>query len=119
MRKSYLSILVIVFIFILTSCAGNGGEKVDGDGKDGGEEEAEVPIVMSDEIINDIIQSIPSPLEITTLIQEGGAIYNRDEMNDDDNVSQYATNFKKAVNLGIYGTDLGYANIYGKESGCY
>ncbi|MFT5617518.1 MAG: hypothetical protein ACI85I_000741 [Arenicella sp.] len=115
MRKSYLSILAIVFVFILTGCAGDGGKDVKGDGNDGGGEEPEVPIVMSDEIINDIIQSIPSPLEITTLIQEGGAIYNRDEMNDDDAVSKYTTNFKKALNLGVYGTDLGYANIYGKN----
>lgn len=116
MRKSYLSIFAIVFIFILTGCSGNSGAQVDeGEGKDGNKEDTEVPIVMSDEIINDIIQSIPSPLEITTLIQEGGAIYNRDEMNDDDAVSRYNTNFKKALNLGVYGTDLGYANIYGKN----
>jgi hypothetical protein len=70
-------------------------------------------IVMSDEIINDIIQSIPSPLEITMLIKKDN-VYNRDYLNDSDNVSRYTTNFKKALNLGVYGTDLGYANIYGQ-----
>jgi hypothetical protein len=115
MRKSYLSIFAIVFVFILIGCAGNGGKDIEGEDINDGGEEPEVPIVMSDEIINDIIQSIPSPLEITTLIQEGGAIYNRDEMNDDDAVSRYTTNFKKALNLGVYGTDLGYANIYKKN----
>src|SRR5690606_27992983 len=29
-----------------------------------------------------------------------------------DNSSRYNTNFKRALNLGIYGTDLGYTNIY-------
>jgi hypothetical protein len=69
--------------------------------------------VMSDEIINDIIQSIPSPLEITMLIKEG-SVYNREYLNGSEKVSEYTTNYKRSLNLGVYGTDLGYANIYGK-----
>jgi hypothetical protein len=33
-------------------------------------------------------------------------------LNSPDNKSKYNSNFAKALNLGIYGTDLGYANIY-------
>ena len=50
-------------------------------------------------------------MEITMLIKEGGAVYDKQELNDHNNVSNYTTNFKKALNLGVYGTDLGYANI--------
>jgi hypothetical protein len=33
-------------------------------------------------------------------------------LNSADNTSKYNSNYKKALNLGIYGTDLGYTNIY-------
>ena len=113
MKNLYL--VFFAALLMLAGCNGN-QEGTDGpDGPDGGVNNGQDTnvIVMSDEIINDIIQSIPSPLEITTLIQDGGAIYNRDDLNDPDNASQYSTNFKKAINLGVYGTDLGFANIYG------
>ncbi|PWJ44693.1 hypothetical protein [Sediminitomix flava] len=66
------------------------------------------------DIINEVLQSIPSPLEISSLIKDENAIYNRSTLSVASNVSRYNTQFKKALNLGIYGTDLGYSNIYGK-----
>ncbi|MTI21027.1 hypothetical protein E1176_08345 [Fulvivirga sp. RKSG066] len=33
-------------------------------------------------------------------------------LNSPDNISKYNSNYRKALNLGIYGTDLGYTNIY-------
>ena len=33
-------------------------------------------------------------------------------LNPADNVSNYNTNFQEAINIGIYGTDLGYLNMY-------
>lgn len=70
---------------------------------------------VSDELINDIIQQIPSPLEISVLLKESGKTYNASFLNSTDNVSSYNTNYKKALNMGVYGTDLGYTNIYGQN----
>ncbi len=67
---------------------------------------------ISEEVISDIIQQIPSPLEISTLLKEEGSKYDKSFLNNPKNTSQYNSNYKKALNLGIYGTDLGYANIY-------
>jgi hypothetical protein len=67
---------------------------------------------LSEEVIADIIQQIPSPLEISYLLKDAGTRYDAGMLNNPDNVSKYNSNFKKALNLGIYGTDLGYANIY-------
>ncbi|MCH8316933.1 MAG: hypothetical protein IIA88_00310 [Bacteroidetes bacterium] len=33
-------------------------------------------------------------------------------LNPTENIKNYNTNFKKAINLGIYGADLGYINLY-------
>jgi hypothetical protein len=67
---------------------------------------------ISEEVIGDILNSIPSPLEISVLLKESGKQYNVSYLNPVDNTSKYNSNFKKALNLGIYGTDLGYTNIY-------
>lgn len=68
--------------------------------------------VISDEVLESILQQIPSPLEISVLLKESGTNYNEGFLNSTDNISAYNSNFKKAINLGIYGTDLGYTNIY-------
>jgi len=67
---------------------------------------------ISEEVISDIIQSIPSPLEISVLLKESGTKYNSAILNTPDNTSKYNSNYSKALNLGIFGTDLGYTNIY-------
>lgn len=61
-----------------------------------------------------IIQQIPSPLEISNLIRESGAKYNENILNDVGNADDYTNKYTQAVNLGVYGTDLGYINIYSK-----
>jgi len=68
--------------------------------------------MISDQVIADIIQQVPSPLEISYLLKDAGTQYDFDMLNSPDNSSNYNSNFNKAINLGIYGTDLGYANIY-------
>jgi hypothetical protein len=67
---------------------------------------------ISEGVIGDILQRIPSPLEISVLIKESGKKYNSAYLNSPDNISKYNSNYKKALNLGVYGTDLGYTNIY-------
>lgn len=67
---------------------------------------------ISQDVISDIIQQIPSPLEISVLLKKAQTKYNKDYLNNPDNITQYNSNYKKALNLGIYGTDLGYTNIY-------
>lgn len=77
----------------------------------------EVAAPVNDDIVHSILQSIPSPLELSVLIKNTkGADYNTKDLNDPKADSRYNTNFKKALNLGIYSADLGYANIYGKTT---
>jgi hypothetical protein len=68
--------------------------------------------VISEAALAEILQQIPSPLEISVLLKESGKKYNPGYLNSPDNLSRYNSNFKRALNLGIYGTDLGYTNIY-------
>ena len=67
---------------------------------------------INEQVIGSILEQIPSPLEISVLLKESGTKYNAAILNSPDNQSKYNNNFRKALNLGIYGTDLGYTNIY-------
>ena len=67
---------------------------------------------ISEGVIGDILGRIPSPLEISVLLKESGKKYNGGYLNSPESVSNYNSNYKKALNLGVYGTDLGYTNIY-------
>lgn len=67
---------------------------------------------LNQEMINTILQQIPAPLEISMMLKESGVKYDASLLNSHENSPNYNTNFQKAFNLGIYGTDLGYTNIY-------
>lgn len=59
-----------------------------------------------------VFQTVPSPLETASIFQDAGSSYNSGITNPVENVSNYATTTKMALNLGVYGADLSYANIF-------
>lgn len=67
---------------------------------------------LHEQDVKDLLQRIPSPLEIAVLLKEVGSKYDPEMLNSSENYSRFNSTFKKAINLGIYGTDLGYTNIY-------
>jgi hypothetical protein len=67
------------------------------------------------DIISGILQSIPSPLEISQLIKEVSSDYSVSFLNASTSVSNYNTSYRQALNLGVYSTDLGYCNLYNKN----
>lgn len=62
------------------------------------------------------IFSIPSPMQTAMLLKEVNATFREANLNSLDNVEFYSTETQKALNLGIYGTDLGYLGIYKQNS---
>ncbi len=103
---------MLLITAILTAC-GSGGQKTDEQALiETFDSTKTVGPTISEAVIGDILQQIPSPLEISVLLKESGKKYNVSYLNSADNLSKYNSNYKKALNLGIYGTDLGYTNIY-------
>lgn len=122
MQQFTMKNLYLLVLLALTTLAGCGGSPDEGQpqGEDttkteGTQQEQQTEPVekLGDQVISEIIKSIPNPLEVAFLIKEIGTDYQREDLNDPKAVDNYTTNYKKALNLGIYSTDLGYANIYG------
>ena len=67
-------------------------------------------------IIDDLVQNVSSPIEMAALIKNEGLPFSKDYLSNPDNVDNFNTAFEKALNLGVYGADLGYMNIYDKTS---
>lgn len=55
---------------------------------------------------------MPSPYQAAFLIKKHGIPFDESLPNKTENSKRYTTAFKKALNLGIYGTNLSYLNIY-------
>ncbi len=115
MKKLLLLSSVFCVSLYFISCSGNDAEdtlKTDASKKPDTTDLTAVNI--SEEAITDIIQSIPTPLEISSLIKEAGANYDANILSSSSNVSRYNSNYDVAFNIGVYSADLGYINIYEK-----
>lgn len=84
-------------------------KKDDGGGEGVSEVDSSATKLMS---IGGNMFSIPSPIQTALLIEKSGAQYSKGYLNDAKKVTTYATNFQKALNLGVYGADVGYVTIY-------
>lgn len=56
--------------------------------------------------------SIPSPIQTAFLLKDVGTDYQSDLLNPANKSGSYTTTYDKALALGIYGADLGYATIF-------
>lgn len=110
------SLLPIFLAGFVISC---GGDEIvvdseDGDGTDIDVISNHVLDSMSslNTAINGKMFSIPSPIQMATLIKSKVGVFNENMLTNPENVSSFTTNFKRAINMGVYGADLGYATIY-------
>lgn len=67
------------------------------------------------EIIEELFHSIPPPVELSSLLKESGYTYNLSYLNSLENAENYTITEQKALNLGVYGTDIGYIHIYEQQ----
>lgn len=63
-----------------------------------------------------ITQNMSYPIEMATLIKESGVDFSMKYLCPTDVIDNYISNFDMALGLGFMGADLGYLNIYEKQS---
>lgn len=107
--KSSLSLLLI---FLLWSCNSNKTTNEDEFNTISQADTSGQINEATSELANEVIKSIPPPVEMSSIIKNSGADYSSEILNPSSSYENYNTNFLKAINLGVYGADLGYINIY-------
>jgi len=105
--------IITSFIFFLSACSSDSTDESDQLDGDQAVEEAE-PIEEENKVKKSgkVFYTIPSPLELTSIIKKAGAAYDNTLCNSVDNLSNYHTQTSMALNLGIYGADLSYSSIF-------
>lgn len=66
----------------------------------------------SNYVKNIVLYNIPSPIETFTILKMSGPSFDKSLMNPVANLSKYASNYAKALNLGVYSTDLSFCFLY-------
>jgi hypothetical protein len=108
--KSLNYLLISTLFLFIYSCEG-----VD---TDGAEAAADVELVEEDNnpdgagASTKVEYILPSPMEIAGLIKSTGISYEEGIMNPTSKVDGYNDNYKKAINLGVYGADLGLILVF-------
>ena len=109
----YISFLFISVI-IIASCS-NTSEKVKKKGNEKQDNQYSTHLIDTSTVFlkyNNTLFTLPSPYQATFSIKNNDIEFHKSLLNPAGNVSNYTTNFQQALNIGIYGTDLGYLNVY-------
>lgn len=109
-----LVIIVASLGLLLSGCVSDGGG---GDLSDAIDSIATGPVGLQTESpLGEIVANISSPVETAALIKRLNVPFDKSLLIPTDVTSHFNTNFQKALGLGLYGTDLGYLNMYEKTS---
>jgi hypothetical protein len=101
-----LAAVMVIAFASMTACSPNEG--------DGGD--VDTPLQETIDVNNFKVKGqnfmMPSPMQIASMIQKSGSNYNKGMLNPVANTSKYTESMKQALNLGVYGADLGYITMY-------
>lgn len=61
---------------------------------------------------------LPSPIEISLLINKSGVHFQEDLLNSSENLPGYSTSTSRSIALGVYCADLSYASLNGQYQTC-
>lgn len=107
-----LSPLVVIAIAVLSLVACKGGNKT-ADADQLAADSLNKELLASD--IKEVLYPLPTPFEMTKMLNDIGAKYTAKNLNSTANIEKYYTEQNKAINLGIYGADLAYASTYQQQ----
>jgi hypothetical protein len=110
-KKFMLNKKTLIAVAVVALFAACGGDKEKADGK---EDLVEVPDTIKTTVVNvgGELFSVPSPIQTALLIQKSGVTYDKTILHTASKVNTYSTDYLRALNLGIYGADLGYVSLY-------
>jgi hypothetical protein len=108
--------LLLLSLTLLTNCSTKTNESE--------EDEAEEVVVelgstkkvsISKEVINQMLQMLPKPIEIANIITNSKIGFSKEALLPADAHNNYNDNYYQAMGFGAYGVDLGYINLNNKS----
>ena len=108
--------VLLLSLAIITSCQSKKGKLSETDIDTPDSLEIAADLQISEEAMDEIVQNVSSPIEMSALIKELGVPFSVNYLATTDYVDKYNTSFQMAYSLGIFGADLGYLNIYDKNT---
>lgn len=103
--------IVIAVLLIITGCNNNNSSKQEKNKIDE-EIDSEVNIENDLQKAKQVFYSLPSPIETVMLLKRAEASFNPNLLNPTENAVNYTTTAQKALNFGVYGTDISYTNLF-------
>lgn len=111
MNKFSLILAIVAAAFMLYSCNGDPS----GNDVDPVDTLVDVDATLDDvEIAQGVTFKLPSPVELYLFLWEEDAKFNKESMNSIENVNKYFTTPQKALNFGVYASDLAYCTVFGQ-----
>ena len=115
--RSLLALFLTSALLFLFSCHGGGKQKKDQDTFTIPDSVMnDQPSMLEEEVTGDIIENLASPVEIADLLNRLSIPFSTKYLYPAGKVSGLATDVQKAYGLGLYGADLGYQAMYGKNT---
>ncbi|MBR6250376.1 MAG: hypothetical protein IKR17_04165 [Bacteroidales bacterium] len=114
MKLRYL-IIPATSIIALTSCQFNRNQTT---GEfDDTQTNAQIEMQAEDDLNKSkaILYTLPSPIEIASIIKESDVKYDEDLLNSISNSERYTSGLKMALNLGIYSSDMSLASMFNQS----
>jgi hypothetical protein len=116
-KRLFIALFIISGLQLIAGCSGcNQNKSSEDDLKLPDSLANDAPLKLSEQLITDVVQNISSPVEMANLIKSTGVEFSQKILNNPDKVTDYNTSFKRALNLGVYSADLGYINIFDKNT---
>lgn len=110
-----LAFILLATAFVI-SCQNRSTGEAEGEFDFSDSFDLEITTEFEEEILEDIIENLASPVEVAALVSGLGVPFSKDYLTTTEHADDYNTLFQKAIYLGILGTDLGYLNMYNKNS---
>lgn len=105
---------IVLSVLIIYACKSGNSDYSSQLGLNDSTGTGELPVAQ--EAMSQVVQNVSSPVEMAALIKSLGVPFSQKYLATTDNADSYNTSFSKAFNLGIFGADLGYLNMYTKTS---
>ncbi len=105
-------ITIVAAGLILAACGGSPDAKKEADLLNTADTAQSIKI--SREVLDDMIRTLPSPIEMANLITRSKGGFDKTLLIPTDNASAYPDKYAQAIALGGYGVDLGYLNLNNK-----